>query len=107
MRTPSESTSSIREISIAFRDGAAFAAYMHLNVPHLPRGSAPRASRVQVYRSKPVDGGYVIDFARNGRPIGIEVTSPATVTVAGVNRLLVELGLKKVTRKVLKPLLAA
>lgn len=104
MRTPIESTSSIREISISFRDGAAFAAYMHLNVPPRRRASA---SRVRVYRSEPVDGGYVIDFARNGQPIGIEVTSPATVTMAGVNRLLVELGLKKVSRKVLKPLLAA
>lgn len=111
-RTPS----SIREISIAFRDGAGFAASMHLHVPdvHVPEDAPlhrrrPRsgAARVRAHRSTPVEDGYVIDFARNGVAVGIEVTSPSTVTMAKVNRLLVGLGLKEVTRKVLRPLLAA
>jgi hypothetical protein len=94
--------SPIREIEISYRDGKAYAAYMPLAV-----ADASSNARKRVYRSVPHEGGYVVDFTRAGVPLGIEVTAPATVTLARVNRLLASLGLAKVSRAVLRPLLAA
>ena len=106
MRTkaPRNSTlqSPIREIEISYRDGKAYAAYMPLTL-----APAPAKARKRVYRSVPHEGGYVVDFTRSGMPLGIEVTAPGTVTLARVNRLLASLGLAKVSRAVLRPLLAA
>ena len=94
--------SPIREIEISYRDGKAYAAYIPL-----ADASDPVKARKRVYRSIPHEGGYVVDFARSGIPLGIEVTAPSTVTLARVNRLLASLGLAKVSRSVLRPLLAA
>jgi hypothetical protein len=49
----------------------------------------------------------VIDFARDDRPIGIEITAPSRLTVAALNRVLRELGFAPVTRQELVPVLAA
>lgn len=92
----------IRDIEINYRDGKAYAAYIPLET-----AAARESARRRVYRSVPHDGGYVVDFTRAGVPVGIEVTAPTTVTLAQVNRLLTSLGLAKVTRAVLRPLLAA
>jgi hypothetical protein len=94
--------SPIRDIEINYRDGKAYAAYIPLET-----GAARARAPMRVYRSVPHEGGYVVDFTRGGVPIGIEVTEPATVTLGQVNRLLTSLGLTKVRRAVLRPLLAA
>jgi hypothetical protein len=49
----------------------------------------------------------VIDFARGGRPIGIELTAPSKLSVAALNRVLRELGFPAVSREDLAPVLAA
>jgi hypothetical protein len=49
----------------------------------------------------------VIDFARDGTPIGIEIIAPSKVSAAGINRVLKRLGFEPVTRAELAPLLAA
>jgi hypothetical protein len=49
----------------------------------------------------------VVDLARDGHPIGIEITAPSKITVAALNRVLTKLGLSRVTRSELGPLLAA
>lgn len=54
-----------------------------------------------------IEPGLVIDLARSGQPIGIEITAPSKITVAALNRVLTKLGLSLVTRNELAPLLAA
>lgn len=49
----------------------------------------------------------VIDFARGGRPIGIELTAPSKLSVAALNRVLRDLGFPPVSREDLAPVLAA
>jgi hypothetical protein len=49
----------------------------------------------------------VIDFHRSGKPIGIEITAPAEVSAAALNRVLRGLRLPTVTRADLAPLRAA
>lgn len=51
--------------------------------------------------------GLVIDFARSGKPIGIEITAPGRVSVSALNKVLRELGLPVITRADLAPLRAA
>jgi hypothetical protein len=46
-------------------------------------------------------------LARDGQPLGIEITAPSKITVAALNRVLTKLGLPRVTRSELAPLLAA
>lgn len=48
----------------------------------------------------------IIDFNRKGEPIGIEITTPSRLTLAGINRVLRELGLSLLKRSDLAPLLA-
>jgi hypothetical protein len=49
----------------------------------------------------------VIDFNQRGKPIGIEITAPAKVSTATLNRVLRRLGVPTVTRADLAPLRAA
>jgi hypothetical protein len=84
-------------LEVTFRHGRPLAAYYYL----------PRKSREKSYRTQRVEPGLVIDFSRSGRPIGIEITSPERVSVAALNRVLRELGVERVRRADLAPLLAA
>jgi hypothetical protein len=58
-------------------------------------------------RTRRVEGGLVIDYARGGRPIGVEITTPGTLSIAAFNRVLLDLGfpLVKVKRADVAPLL--
>jgi hypothetical protein len=49
----------------------------------------------------------VIDFAADGRPIGIEVTSPRLVTVGAINAVLLKLGMPTMSDRDLAPLKVA
>jgi hypothetical protein len=51
--------------------------------------------------------GLIIDYARSGRCIGIEITAPSKLSVAALNRVLKNLGLSAVRRSDLAPLRAA
>ena len=51
--------------------------------------------------------GLVVDFAADGRAIGIEIVSPKRVDVAGLNALLARLGQEPVAPEDLGPLVAA
>jgi uncharacterized protein YuzE len=84
-------------LEITYRRGRPVAAYLYL----------PRASRDRSYRTTRAPGGLVIDFARSGKPIGIEITAPSKVTAAGMNRVLKELGFPPVKQADLAPLRAA
>jgi hypothetical protein len=84
-------------LEVTFRRGRPMAAYYYL----------PRRPRQKSVRTRRVEPGMVIDFARGGRPIGIELTAPSKLSVAALNRVLRELGFPLVSREDLAPVLAA
>jgi hypothetical protein len=84
-------------LEVTFRRGRPLAAYLYL----------PRGPRDKSYRTESAARGLVIDFNRSGKPIGIEITAPAKLSAAALNRVLHRLGLPAVTRADLAPLRAA
>ena len=84
-------------LEVTFRVGRPLAAYLYL----------PRTAADKSHRSERVEPGLVIDFNRGGKPIGIEITAPAKLSAAALNRVLRRLGLPTVTRADLAPLRAA
>jgi len=84
-------------LEVTFRRGRPVAAYYYL----------PRRPGQKSVRTRRVEPGMVIDFARGGRPIGIELIAPSKLSVAALNRVLRDLGFPPVTREDLAPVLAA
>jgi uncharacterized protein YuzE len=84
-------------LEVTYHHRRALAAYYHL----------PRPARWKSVRTRRVDPGLIIDLAANGQPLGIEITAPAQLTVAALNRILRELGCAPVRRADLAPLRAA
>lgn len=84
-------------LEVTYRRGRPFAAYLYL-----PRRPGDRSSRTEQLAP-----GLVVDFHRDGRPIGIEITAPGQVSLAAVNRVLRSLGLPAAKKADLAPLLAA
>jgi len=84
-------------LEVTFRSGRPIAAYYYL----------PRRPGQRSFRTVRVEPGMIIDYSRNGKPIGIEITAPAKLSVGAINRVLRGLGLPTVTRADLAPLRAA
>jgi uncharacterized protein YuzE len=84
-------------LEVTFRRGRPIAAYYYL----------PRKRGQKSHRTRRIEPGLVIDLSRDGQPIGIEITAPSKISVATMNRVLTKLGLSRVTRVELAPLLAA
>ena len=84
-------------LEVTFRKGRPLAAYYYL----------PRQPGDKSVRTRRVEPGLVIDFAKSGRPIGIEISTPAKFSMVALNRVLRELGFSAATRGELAPLLAA
>ncbi len=84
-------------LEITFRHGLPLAAYYYL-----PRRARDRSHRTQCFAA-----GILVDFSRDGRPIGIEITAPTKVTLGAMNRVLRAIGLEPLKRVELAPLLAA
>jgi hypothetical protein len=84
-------------LEVTFRRGRVLAAYYYL----------PRTAGQKSFRSRRVEPGLVIDFTRGGQPIGVEITAPTKFTLAGLNRVLRELGFAPATRADVAPVLAA
>ena len=84
-------------LEVTYRQGQPLAAYLYL----------PRSSRQKSVRTRRVDPGLIIDLAANGKPLGIEITAPAQLTLTTLNRVLRELGCAPVRRADLAPLRAA
>lgn len=84
-------------LEVTFRHGRPLAAYLYL----------PRRPTDKSYRTQRAAPGLVIDFNKSGRPIGVEITAPAKLSAAALNRVLRRLGLPTVTRADLAPLRAA
>ena len=84
-------------LEVTFRKGRPLAAYYYL----------PRRDGDRSVRTERVGGGLVIDFAPDGRPIGIEITAPSRLVLGELNQALSDLGQNPVAREDLAPLAAA
>jgi hypothetical protein len=84
-------------LEVTYRKGRALAAYFYL----------PRRADDKSVRTEQVHGGLVVDFAADGRPIGIEIPSPSRFDLSALNGALVRLGHEPVRPEDLSPLVAA
>lgn len=84
-------------LEVTYRKGRPLAAYYFL-----PRRDGDRSAR-----TKREEGGFLIDYAPDGRAIGIEITSPSRLDLAQLNRLLSGLGHPPAAAEDIKPLVAA
>jgi len=66
----------------------------------------PRREGDWACRSRKAAEGLVVDYAEDGRPIGIEIVSPSIVTVEAVNRVLADLRQDAIEAEELAPLRA-
>ena len=83
-------------LEVTFRRGRAIAAYYYL----------PRRPGQHSVRTRCVEAGLLVDYARGGRPIGVEITTPCNLSVAAFNRVLRELSFPPVKRDEMVPLIA-
>lgn len=84
-------------LEVTFRHGQPLAAYLYL----------PRKSGEKSFRTAKLDRGMIVDFNRQGKPIGIELTVPTKVTLTDLNQVLSDLGLPPISAADLEPLRAA
>lgn len=84
-------------LEVTYRHGRPLAAYYSL----------PRRPRDRAYRTSRGPAGLLVDYARGGRAIGIEITAPSVLSLAAMNRVLRDLGQRPIKRTELSPLLAA
>jgi hypothetical protein len=68
-----------RSLQVTYRKGRPFAAYVYLS-----RVTGERSARTEAS----ADGLLIVDFATDGRPIGIEITAPGAVTLDRINDVL-------------------
>jgi len=84
-------------LEVTFRRGRPLAAYLYL-----PRASGDKSDHVEQAGS-----GLLVDYTTEGKPIGIEITAPAQVGIAELNRVLADLHAPAVTNEDIAPLRAA
>ena len=84
-------------LEVTYRHGRPIAAYYYL----------PRRPGEKSYRTRRAVSGLLVDYSRDGHPIGVEITAPSKTSLTAINRLLKELGQKPVTRTDIAPLSAA
>jgi uncharacterized protein YuzE len=84
-------------LEVTFRHGRPIAAYYYL----------PREANQRSARSRRVEPGLVIDYASDGKAIGIEITTPTKISLEGLNAVLRELGHAPASQADLAPVIAA
>ena len=84
-------------LEVTFRHGRPIAAYYYL-----PRGANQKSAR-----TRRVEPGLVIDFTSEGQAIGIEITTPAKISLTALNAVLEEHGHAPASQADLAPVLAA
>jgi uncharacterized protein YuzE len=84
-------------LQITYRKGRPFAAYIYLN----------RRPGERSVRTEQASQDLLVDYAVDGRPIGIEIITPEVVTLEEVNALFDRLGLSRPSPSDLAPLQAA
>lgn len=84
-------------LEMTFRNGRPIAGYLYL--PRRPGDTSVRQERTQ--------GGMIVDFAPDGRPIGIEFTSVTNVSLAAINAVLSQIDEEPATAEQVAPLMVA
>jgi hypothetical protein len=84
-------------LQITYRKGKPIAAYLYL----------ARTPGQTSARSVELASGLVVDYAPDGAPIGIEIVSPASVTIDEINSAFDGLGIGRPAPADLAPLRAA
>ena len=84
-------------LEMSYSHGKPMAGYLYL----------PRQDGDQAVRSREATAGLVVDYASDGRPIGIEIVSPSAVSIEAINDLLAELHQEALTEEDLAPLLTS
>jgi hypothetical protein len=84
-------------LEVTFRHGRPIAAYYYL----------PRETHQKSVRTRRVEPGFIIDFSAEDLAIGIEITAPTMISLAGLNAILLELGHAPASEADLAPVLAA
>ena len=84
-------------LQVTYRKGKPFAAYIYLS-------NQPGQKSV---RTKTVTEDLLIDYAKDGTPLGIEIVSPGIVSIDEINRVFDDLGLGRLGPEELEPLKAA
>lgn len=86
-----------RYLEITYRKGKIVAAYLYL----------PRQPREKVKKTERAVEGILVDYAKDGRPIGIEITAPKQISRQAVNQVIAQLNLPPFADEELAPLLVA
>jgi len=84
-------------LEITFRHGRPLVAYLYL-----PREGNERSARTE--KAAP---GLLVDYAADGRPLGLEITAPGEVSPSTINNVLGNLGFSAMPEADLAPLKAA
>jgi hypothetical protein len=83
-----------RSLQVTYRKGRAFAAYLYLS---------DRAGERSARTEPSEDGLLVVDYQTDGRPLGVEITSPQGVMLERLNDLLVRLGQPPMAEEEFRP----
>lgn len=83
-------------LEITFRHGRAVAAYYYL----------PRQPEQRSHRTVQAGPGILVDYSVDGRPLGLEITAPAKVSLEVLNSVLLSLGLAPLEQAEFAPLAA-
>ena len=84
-----------RNLEVTYRKGRPVAAYLYL-------ARQPGDVSARVERS---DGGLLVDYSADGRPIGVEITSPRRATLTAINAALASAQQPLVTADDVAPLI--
>lgn len=84
-------------LAVTYRKGRLIAAYYSL----------PRRNGDHSVRTERQESGLIVDYAEDGRPIGIEITSPSTTEPSQLRQLLARLGFETVDEREFAPLATA
>ena len=84
-------------LKVSYHEGRRIAAYLYLM----------RKPGEKSARSRQFTLGYVVDFAADGRAIGLEMLDPDHVTLESINRILEQVGAEPITESDLAPLKVA
>ena len=84
-------------LQVTYRKGRPFAAYIYLS----PRGGDKSV------RTEEVTADLLVDYAADGRPLGIEIVTPEAVPTEAILKVFDDLGLGRPADDDLAPLRAA
>ena len=87
-----------RSLQVTYRNGRAFAAYLHLSHTTGEKSARTAASP---------DGLLIVDYGTTGRPVGIEITAPRAVPLERLNQFLADLGEAPLAEQEYRPIRAA